>query len=240
MADYDSVGAIVVTGARLARKEVMNAPVAVMAAEEQLGDLKLYRIPEPVTVSAKGLKQVAFLDRKRVEGEFVYLTSCDQYGWQADWGELEAYPTTLNLETVNDDEHQLGVALPSGGVTIFEPSSFGPQLIAEQTLRDYAEGQDVEIELAESSMVRATCALASEGDERKLESGKWAGMRVKLTNAGSRPATVRVALGYPTDWEFRTGRVKSRLKDGETVIELEVKPGETRLFDWKIRNADRK
>ncbi|MCP5383700.1 MAG: hypothetical protein H6913_03685 [Altererythrobacter sp.] len=240
MADYDSVGAIVVTGARLARKEVMNAPVAVMAAEEQLGDLKLYRIPEPVTVSAKGLKQVAFLDRKRVEGEFVYLTSCDQYGWQADWDELEAYPTTLNLETVNDDEHQLGVALPSGGVTIFEPSSFGPQLIAEQTLRDYAEGQDVEIELAESSMVRATCALASEGDERKLESGKWAGMRVKLTNAGSRPATVRVALGYPTDWEFRTGRVKSRLKDGETVIELEVKPGETRLFDWKIRNADRK
>ena len=36
------------------------------ASQEELGDLKLYRIPEPVTVAAHSQKQVAFLERAGV------------------------------------------------------------------------------------------------------------------------------------------------------------------------------
>ena len=47
--------AVVVTGSRM--KNAAMAPVAVVVAEqEDLGDLKLYRVPEPVTVwSGAGL-----------------------------------------------------------------------------------------------------------------------------------------------------------------------------------------
>lgn len=230
---------IMVTAMR--RQEVLQeaAPLAIMAGEEELGDLKLYRIPEPVTVAAKGMKQVAFLDKKRVEGEFVYLAECYTGDWYADWDEVEGFETSLQLETVNDEKHGLGAALPNGGITIFDPSSFGPLLISEETLRDYAVGQDVEIPLAQSQMVRANCALRAEGEARKLERGEWAAMRTKLTNANSRAVKVRVSLGFSGEWEYRTGRVKPRLKDGENVIELEVKPGETQLFDWQIRRAER-
>ena len=61
-------GAIVVTGMRLRSQEFNSASPMValdaesMAQEEQLGDLKLYRIPQAVTVNAQGLKQIAFLD----------------------------------------------------------------------------------------------------------------------------------------------------------------------------------
>ena len=45
---------IVVTGTRV--QEVMlrsPSPVTMVAQQEELGDLKLYRIPEPVTVAVK-------------------------------------------------------------------------------------------------------------------------------------------------------------------------------------------
>ncbi|MDF1833985.1 MAG: hypothetical protein P1U62_03760, partial [Alteraurantiacibacter sp. bin_em_oilr2.035] len=45
--------AITVTGSRVMAD--MEAPMAVMATEEQLGDLKLYRVPVPVDVNAQGM-----------------------------------------------------------------------------------------------------------------------------------------------------------------------------------------
>ena len=49
-----------------------------MARQEDLGDLKLYRLPEPVTVAAYGQKQVAFLQRPAVPVELVYRQRLDQ------------------------------------------------------------------------------------------------------------------------------------------------------------------
>ena len=45
--------AIVVTGSRIAMKAELEA----------LGDVKLYRIPEPVTVAANSQKQVALIEK---------------------------------------------------------------------------------------------------------------------------------------------------------------------------------
>jgi len=71
---------IVVTGQRMARAE-MAAPVAVMVADqEDLGDLKLYRVPEPVTVNAKGQKQVAMIVKPGAAFDRIYTVRVDEYG----------------------------------------------------------------------------------------------------------------------------------------------------------------
>jgi len=57
------VGEIVVTSAR--------------ASQETLGDVKLYRIPEPVTVNANSQKQVAFLEQPGVRVDIVYRQRLD-------------------------------------------------------------------------------------------------------------------------------------------------------------------
>src|SRR5207237_10222194 len=44
-------------------EDFLNELPQVFAREEGLGDLKLYRLPMPVTVAAHSLKQVAFLER---------------------------------------------------------------------------------------------------------------------------------------------------------------------------------
>ena len=199
-----------------------------MAVEEALGDLKLYRIPEPVTVSAQGLKQVAFLDRRNVEGRFVYQGRCQPYD---DFDQPVA--SQILFATVNDEEHGLGVALPSGAIAFFEPSAAGELLVAEAPLRDYADGQDVELTLGSSTQVTTQCErlskIAPDG------SATWTRMRSTLSNANPDPVTVRLQLGSPGEWTHRG--VRSQLKDGQRIIEVTVPANGTGVITWELRSA---
>lgn len=218
----EAMSDIVVTGS------ARSGPVMV-ATEEQLGDLKLYRIPERVDVTAKGLKQVAFLNKEDVTGEFIYIARCDPY---RDFGDAFSR-TQLMFETVNDEDHGLGVAMPMGGFTMFEPSSAGELLVNEQGLRDHAVGQDVEISLGTSSMVFSECA--QDGSLDPDEKRRWIPMRAKLSNANDHPITVRLVVGRAGDWDVRAGRSKPQLKNGELTVELTVAANNTRDFQWKLR-----
>jgi hypothetical protein len=220
---------IVVTG--MARRAGFAADAAAMkAVEEALGDLKLYRVPERVTVAAKSLKQVVFLDQDAVEGRLLYRTACSPWDNQG-----EAMPAAMLLATVNDKRHGLGMALPMGGVTVFEPSSLGDQLVAEERLRDYAEGQDVEIALGESTQVFAICERT--GPEFEDDSPtRWMPMRVTLSNANRNPARVRVVLGPSGQWQLR-GIPGTRVKDGEVIVEVTVPGNGRREVSWELRPA---
>ncbi|RXZ63980.1 DUF4139 domain-containing protein [Pelagerythrobacter rhizovicinus] len=221
--------AIILTGSRVQRTA---SPAAMMAAEEELGDLKLYRVPEPVTVAAKGLKQVAFLQKDEIEGELIYEIGCSANRESDE----EFRPAERLLATVNDEAHGLGVALPSGGVAVFEPSSHGPLLVGEERLRDYARGQDVEIALGTSGRVRVACTRTSEHDPA-TEPEKWARMEAEIANALDHPARLRVRLGTAADWEVR-GR-GLRIKDGERVIETTIPANSDRKVRWRVRSAHR-
>lgn len=223
---------IVVTGQRVGRQvfaspaPMVVADAAKLAEEEALGDLKLYRVPEPVTVAAKSLKQVAFLDQDDVEGRLFYKAACGPGD-----GQDQPLAAGMWLATVNDKRHGLGMALPMGGITVFEPSAFGEQLVAEERLRDYAEGQDVELALGTSSQVFAHCQ-AGEGPRP----GGWTAMRATLTNANPNPVTLRLVLGESGQWRHR-GLAGTRVKDGKVVVELTVPGNGRREAAWEVGPA---
>jgi hypothetical protein len=218
---------ILVTAQRISRK-AMDSAAAITAVEEDLGDLKLYRVPEPVTVSAKGLKQVAFLDKDAVRGKMIYQTDCS---WRE--GNAEPRPAQMRFETVNDAKHGLGAALPTGAITFFEPSPQGDLFVGERQLRDYASGQDVEIPLGASAQVFATCTRVSGGNP---DNG-WAGMKATLTNANPHPVMLRLQLGSPRQWQAR-GLKATRVKDGETVYEVTLPANGRRELSWEVRRPD--
>ena len=230
----EAEGAIVVTGMRMQRRAYKSATPMIsadaMALEEALGDLKLYRVPIPVTVAAKGLKQVAFLDQQAVEGRLLYAHACSP------WDETdEARPAGMLLATVNDEQHGLGKALPMGGVAVFEPSSVGEQLVAEEQIRDYAKGQDVELELGESRQVFGLCELPGDVEPADQPS-RWTPVRTTLSNANPHPVTVRIYLGQPSDLRFR-GLRGTRLKDGQTIVEVTVPGNGRREVAWEVQPA---
>jgi len=221
--------------ARRREAVAMDAPLGVAVAtarEENLGDLKLFRMPERVDVSAKGMKQVAFLSEDEVKGRFLYLGSCDPYEWMEDQEEPEA--AQMLLVTKNDEEKGLGIALPQGAMTVFEPTSRGLQLAGSTNLRDYARGQDVELELGNSSQVFVQCARADEADfdEQKR---KWRKMRGRITNANPHDIYMRINLSWSGDYDVRFPRKKVRVKNGFESVEVKVPANSSLDFKWKLR-----
>jgi hypothetical protein len=208
---------IMVTGSRIAR-------AAMVAREEDLADLKLYRVPEPVTIAAKGQKQIAFLDRNGVNGSLVHHFYC-----APDTVADDAEPAALLLATVNDARHGLGAALPTGTVTVYEATARGDLLVGERGVRDYAAGQDVEIDMGSSGQVFGVC---SRDPTRSARKDGRARMKLAITNANPAPVRLRITLG---DGQAQvSGLGPTRLKDGERIYEGRVAANSTRTFTWAI------
>jgi hypothetical protein len=217
----DRAEAIMVTGSRMAK-------AAMVAREEDLADLKLYRVPERVTVAAQSQKQIAFLERDAVRGELWHTTYCAP--WRTTEGEPE--PAAILLTTVNDARHGLGAALPTGGMTVFESTPDGELLVGEERLRDYAAEQDVEIEIGESGQVFAACS--SEDDAERRTPGDRVPMKLVVTNANPAPVNLRLALGGSA--AKIAGLKTTRIKDGVRIYEAKVPANGRRELRWTIVN----
>jgi hypothetical protein len=175
---------IVVTGSSINRRDLkMAAPVAVVVAEqEDLGDLKLYRIPEPVTVNAKGQKQVAMLVKPGAAFEHYYAANVANYN-------ANGQPMTLMLRGENKTEKGLGLPMPQGQVMIFENSNYGPLLAGQTNLNDRAIGEEVEMAVGQSSDVRMQVTQIS----KKGRTQRW---KVEITNARATPVNVELEIPY--------------------------------------------
>jgi hypothetical protein len=228
---------IVVTGSRMevANMETPLAMVSMAAVEEDLGDLKLYRVPERVTVASQSHKQIAFIDRYDVEGIIQYRDTCDPSDRSR---QTIARNTQMVLFTVNDEEHGLGMALPKGEVALFEPSSAGILLVGGDSLRDHAEGQDVEISLGESNNVIMQCVLEDKMPVDRLLDASWLGMRMTLTNANPAPVNIRIALGRTADWVLAGEPDGVSTDDGDWVLERLIPANEQTIFTWRARRPE--
>lgn len=225
--------AIVVTGSLLRAQDALaDLPQVKTATEEDLGDLKLFRVPGRVDVAAKGMKQVAFLNKDAVKARLLYQTGCDPDDWIGEGGDPE--PADVLLVTKNEDKQGLGIALPQGAMTLYEPTAGGERLGATTSLRDYARGQDIELDLPESRQVFARCAAVSRTGRE--EGRKWTAMRSLLTNANPHPVTVRLQLGWAGGFEIRFPGKKPVLKNGYQTVEVTLPANSEKTFDWRLRD----
>jgi len=152
----DEEFALRVTGSRVQADMVMSSsPIAVVTAEQEtLGDVKLYRIPEPVTVAANAQKQVALLQRPGVPVEMVARHRI----WPFTNGATE--PANRVLIARNRESDGLGLPLPGGPLLLFSETESGrPMLIGQGQIDDRATGEDIEVWLGLASGVTGTLQL---------------------------------------------------------------------------------
>jgi hypothetical protein len=171
---------------------------AVVAQQEDLGDLKLYQIPERMTVNAKGQKQVAMLVKPKSKFRRVYRAE-PLYPW----GQQALMPLTPTLLGKNEEKEGLGLPLPSGRGMVFENSNFGSQLIGEVTIKDRAIGDDVELGLPATMAVQIATTEVSRGKNSR-------DMALRLSNAN--PYAISAEIKLPDT--IRTLPDGVRKKDG--------------------------
>jgi hypothetical protein len=149
-----------------------------MAQEEKLGDVRLYRIPETVTVAAQSQKQVVLLKQPSVAVESVYRLRPPP-------DEFEA-PLERVLVTRNDRTKGLGLPLPAGGVALFGQKEGRRVLIGEGQVDDHTIGEKVELRVGEAPGIRARQVVfkRAAGDEQRLA----------VTNDAPEARTVEIEL----------------------------------------------
>ncbi len=189
---------IVVTASR--------AKAAMTVRQEDLGDLKLYRVPARVTVAAHAQKQVALLDKTNVAVRLV---------WQTRVSGGEAAPVTLLVRAKNRAAEGLGLPLPAGKVAVYQAGL----LIGEGDVGDKAIGEEVEIEAARSPSVIATAARQVKGQ-----------VALTVTNANAFP----VAFEAKLEGEGLSGfSGKVRRKDGAWLWETTVPANGTMVLGYR-------
>ncbi|WP_240502228.1 DUF4139 domain-containing protein [Sphingomonas panacis] len=123
---------------------VVTSKRRVAVKQEDLGDLKLYRVPDRTNVAAMAQKQVALLDRGGVPVELLYRVRLDGG---------DAGPVRMVLRAANRADKGLGLPLPAGPVAVFAPHGDTRLLVGEGSVADKAIGEDVEIDFATATQV---------------------------------------------------------------------------------------
>jgi len=219
MAMMEAGEEIMVTAQRRDGKMVdMASPIAVIVAEqEDLGDLKLYRVPERVTVNAKGQKQVAMIVQPDVSYERIYVANAPDYS-------ADSAPVSYILRSKNDAKSGLGIPLPAGKVTVFENSPVGPLLAGEGDLPDRAIGNEIEIVVGQSPDVRLSMTELHRIKNRQY----W---RATITNARNHPVDVEIEIPY----EFAS-RVKGvKTIDGVPTWRTIVPGNDEAMLEYSVK-----
>ncbi|MEG3085042.1 hypothetical protein U1707_15425 [Sphingomonas sp. PB2P12] len=188
---------------------LMRSPMAMMAPPappppppppppEDLGDLKLYRVPEPVTVAANQMKQVALLSRSRVPFERRYRSQVQPGRTIAET------PVRIELRMHNETGAGLGLPLPSGSTALYVERDGSRGLIGLGRVGDTATGQ--RFTLSAGTSPRVYLRQVADRKDHAI---------VTLSNANPFPVTIEVELGNAGQKAFKAPTATLRRVDGK-------------------------
>ena len=203
---------------RAEMKTRASVDAVVVAKSEELGDLKLYSIPVPVTVAARSQKQVAFLQKERVTGQLVYHAKVD--------GEEPEEPQML-FRFRNRKADGLGDPLPAGKAVVYQDSAYGRMVVGESSLPDKAVDEEVEMVFGEPANV------TQESEELEGGGDKWTDHKVTIRNAN--PFPVRYEIDFPTGQDTRFLNLPAKLltKPGKRVWAVTIPANGTQLLTYR-------
>jgi hypothetical protein len=215
--------------------------------QEQLGDLKLYRVPDRTTVAGRQSKQVRLLDRLSIPITRVYGADL-----AADENATTA-PAYLLLRTKNNVANHLGLPLPSGRVAVFAAGGGETLLQHESNLRDLAVDEEVEIDMGVSPDVEVTAekedtTLDSAPAERlppvpgvpQLRSARVATVnRVEVSNARAAEIHFELRVRLPEGGRIVRADHPLGAKNGRPIFRVTIPAHETVTLRYQWQHGSR-
>jgi hypothetical protein len=243
---------------RMFMKSALGAPVPMAAAalqevmatggrrvqQEQLGDLKLYRVPERTTLASRQSKQVRLMDRAAIPVSTVYATELGEHPHPS-------VPAHRLLRTKNTTANHLGLPLPSGSVAVFGSRQGERMLEHEAGMRDIAVDEEVEIDAGFGADVRVT---ATEEQTRAgsanatmlplvpgvtLRSVKMEDIeRIDISNASAAGIQFELTLLLPEGGRVVRADHPLNTKNGRPVFRLKVPANQTATVRYQTQRIE--
>ena len=214
---------LIVTGSRVSRETLLNELPQLIAERENLGDLKLYRIPIPVSVASNSQKQVAMIAQPRAQvGTY--------YRWRAafDSGADEPQATEQILKFENRQRDGLGLPLPAGSFTLYTLRDGQPFLLGEGRMSDRTIDENVEVPIADSPGVRIL--------HRPLAHLPNKEFAFDLIATNDLPHSVRFQTRFRDDGLITYASDKIVRRDGERYWEVNLPANGSKTLRIRYRN----
>jgi hypothetical protein len=221
------------------------AVTAQRVEEEQLGDLKLYRVPARTSLSSREAKQVRLLDRHSIPITILYRAVL-----QAN-AEVAAFAAERFLRTRNDAAHRLALPLPSGQVASFVARGDAVLLLAEAPLRDTALDEEFELGLGDSPDVQVSAApehhklVSTEVEELPLPPGitllRTARLddvnRVQIRNARNSSVRFELRLQLPDGTRVIGADHPLSSRNGQPLFQLTIPAGAEAAIRYQTQHT---
>jgi hypothetical protein len=219
---------VAVTGSRV--------PLAQM---RELGDYKLYAVPEPTTISARQKKQVQFLSEAHVPFTRIYQYKVDEDSIMGD-NDFEPRRPGILLRMQNKESEGLGKPLPYGVVSVMENGGNGTVLAGQDKIDDIPVGLPVELLLGTAMDVWIEPRVTEERTiEHRDHDEERVTVEVRLGN--DKPVPITLEYRQPSEGEdFRIVR-ESRahtLKDGNIQWTFQLQPGARAVLRYSMQRSD--
>ncbi|HEY2678433.1 MAG TPA: hypothetical protein VGI65_15775 [Steroidobacteraceae bacterium] len=212
--------------------------------QEQLGDLKLYRVPELTTLASRQSKQVRLMDRLDVPVSAVYQADLDV---EADG----SVPALRLLRTKNTASNHLGLPLPSGSIAVLGSREGTRLLEHESGIRDTAVDEEVEIGMGASLDVQVSATREKTGVDSAhaetlllvpgvaLRSVKVQDTeRVEISNAKASDIDFELMLRLPDGGRVVRASRTPGTKNGRPIFRLKVPAHQTAMLRYQWQRAD--
>jgi len=198
---------------------------------EQLGDLKLYRVPDRTTVAGRQSKQVRLLDRLAIPIAVVYGADL----WAGESGAAApgaAEPAYRLLRTKNTSANHLGLSLPSGRVAVFAVRQGETLLERETGMRDLAVDEEVEINMGASPDV-LVAVMREHSATRSMQVGDIE--HVEISNAHAMPIQFELRLRLQEGARIVRADHPLASKNGRPIFRLTIPPHATTTVRYQTQ-----
>jgi len=205
----------------------------------ELGDYKLYAVPEPTTIAARQSKQVSFLSQSRVPFTRVYAFTVDEDSIRNE-NDFMPQPATTLLRLQNKESDRLGKPLPRGVVSVMETGTAGAVLAGQDRLDDSPVGLPIELRLGKAMDVfiepRVTAEQTIEGEDHDEER-----ISVEVRLGNDKPVPITLEYRQPSSGEGFRIVSESRshaFKEGEIRWTFRLRPGARAVLRYSMQRSD--
>ena len=201
-------------------------------APRDLGDYKLYELPEPTRVAANQIKQVQFLDKQAVPFQRIYRYEIDP------WAVIQQpMPDTLRkatsiLRLKNDKASNLGLPLPEGRVAIYQIADGDPMFAGGDRAKDVPAGLPWDIVQGQTAEISATPRMIA--DKRLSNTRRQVTIEVELVNRSAKAVDAETAYLPGGGFRLVSESKAHKLREGYFIWSYALPAGGSAKFTYTL------
>lgn len=221
-----------------------QAPAMLMAksaarenAPSDIGDLKLYKLPNRATLQPHQQTQIPLLQAEQVavKTSYRYQFYVNPY---IENRETKASPSTyLNID--NQKQNKLGISLPKGQARVYTPDDNGElQFIGASQLRQSNEGDKIELMTGKAFDISIK---QRQTNYEKTFDGALVDMQLIISNHSKNEKTLDLSASFNNNWEIISNTYPPSKKSSANVEwKIKLHANSSNVFNLKTRIKTRK